>query len=996
MDYRDHHYAEAWTRSFKAWEQCCRGWKLYDVAVALEPAFTPIFVEPAPPRQIIDDARTGGGIRGFIEKSVVNQTPLQPQLVTKLVKVGQPSTFYREGSLAEIHIQLPRELDVNPALSEQLLLSIGHFNTPVAFEIFGDRETISLQHACEVSLVQHLTSQWKASVPDVTLVRRDGFLADKFSGLAPTVIVDFGLSNSFLLPLREFRSFNPDPLAGVIGSLASLASDERAALQVMFIPAKSAWGDEALRAVADTEQRKLLNEINPNYSTSIKDKFATPLFAVSIRLMGQASSFDRCWTLLKQIGGSLRQFGHPRSNELIALSCDGYSAANHRLSFFSRTNYRMGMLLNTSELSGLVHLPASSIQTPKLARAATRTKPVPKAASGNTLILGQNRHDGSDTQASLSEDQRTRHVHIIGSTGSGKSTLLLNMAIQDMQAGNGLCLLDPAGDLVNSVCANVPDARMDDVILFDPSDTDFPIGFNVLQAHSDLEKTLIASDLVSAFRRMATSWGDVMDATLANAVLAILESDRGGTLADLKRFLVEKPFREEFLTSVHDDSVRYFWNNEFPLVSGKPQASILIRLDAFLRQRLVRNIVCQKDSKLDFRSIMDNKKILLVKLSQGMMGLENAHLLGTLIVTKLHQIALSRQDTDSRPFFAIYIDEFHNFVGPSIEPILSGIRKYNISLTLSHQEFRQLQSRSQEVAASVVSNCYTRICFRLGDTDADRFAAGFSSFDAADLQNLGIGEAIVRVERADYDFNLQTNEAPKPETVVLERKKTEIIRRSREKFAAAKSLVENLAENAKTYPVSCAVRPENETVSAHRAAPPTVDPKDLSPSENEHLYLQRIMKRIAEKYDFIATVEKSVLGGTGRIDVALDNGTVRVACEIAVTNTVEYEVRNIQKCLSAGYDRIVVLSLREDHLRDIEQAAKTTLANSQLDRLSFLEPQNFHVFLESLSNETSNKPLDAVKVNGYRVKTSYAEISVAEAEVIGQTLLEVLDERDKK
>ena len=335
-----------------------------------------------------------------------------------------------------------------------------------------------------------------------------------------------------------------------------------------------------------------------------------------------------------------------------------------------------------------------------------------------------------------------------------------------------MCVIDPAGDLIDAVCASLPDSRLDDTILFDPADTEFPIGFNVLQGHSDLEKTLIASDLVAAFRRMATSWGDVMDATLANAVLAILESDRGGTLLDLKRFLVEKSFRDEFLNSVNDDNVRYFWTNEFPLVAGKPQASILIRLDQFLRQRIIRNIVCQKDNKLDFRSIMDDRKVLLVKLSQGMIGVENAHLLGTLIVTKLHQIALSRQDTTTRPFFAAYFDEFHNFVGPSIEPILSGIRKYNIGLALHHQGFRQVQSQSQEVAASVIANCYTRICFRLGDVDADRFAGGFSYFEAADLQNLGIGEAIVRVERADNDFNLKTNDPGKIDDARLEAKRS--------------------------------------------------------------------------------------------------------------------------------------------------------------------------------------------------------------------------------
>jgi hypothetical protein len=209
------------------------------------------------------------------------------------------------------------------------------------------------------------------------------------------------------------------------------------------------------------------------------------------------------------------------------------------------------------------------------------------------------------------------------------------MIEQDLKTNQGLCVIDPHGDLIDSVIAHVPENRLKDVILFDPSDAEFPIGFNILQAGSELEKTLLSSDLIATFRRMSTSWGDVMDSVLANAILAFVESSRGGTLFDLKRFLIEKDFRLEFLKTVEDDTVRYFWLNEFPLIAGKPQSSILIRLDAFLRQKLVRNIVCQKENKINWREVMDNRKVLLIKLSQGAIGEENAFLLGTMLVSKL-------------------------------------------------------------------------------------------------------------------------------------------------------------------------------------------------------------------------------------------------------------------------------------------------------------------------------------------------------------------------
>jgi hypothetical protein len=983
LEYIDRQHIQAWTNAFNAWERPGRGWDRWDVAVELEPLFGRMAPEAQPQSLITDDARTARGILGLVSRNSVS-----PPVAVDRAALGfstesrRPAAYYRTDPLTELHLQLPRELDVNANVAEQLLLSLGHFAEPIAFEIYGDRHTTSIQLACAKTVATHITTQWKTLMPSVTIAPRDGFLKTQFERPVPCAIADFGLSNSFLLPLRDFRTFNPDPLGALIGSFAPLTAEDRAAFQVLFVPARSPWSDTVGAVQADPEQRKMLNELNQSYATSVKEKFSTPLFAASVRLVVQSPSVECAWTVLRQIGGSLRQFSNPRSNELIALSSDGYNENDHRLSLFTRTNYRSGFLLNASELASLVHLPSSTVRTEKLTRSASKTKAMPQLISGTGLILGENIHDGVRNSATLSDEQRTRHVHIIGSTGSGKSTLLLNCITQDLNAGKGVCVIDPAGDLIDAVCASLPDSRLDNTILFDPADTEFPIGFNVLQAHSDLEKTLIASDLVAAFRRMATSWGDVMDATLANAVLAILESDRGGTLLDLKRFLVEKSFRDEFLSSVNDENVRYFWTSEFPLVAGKPQASILIRLDQFLRQRIIRNIVCQKDNKLDFRSIMDDRKVLLVKLSQGMIGVENAHLLGTLIVTKLHQIALSRQDTTTRPFFAAYFDEFHNFVGPSIEPILSGIRKYNIGLALSHQGFRQVQSQSQEVAASVIANCYTRICFRLGDADADRFAGGFSYFEAADLQNLGIGEAIARVERADNDFNLKTTDPGKIDEARLEAKRSQILSRSRSRFAISRSAAEE--EAARMRQPAITIKPA--------AAPPPAEP--LRPATtgevSEHQYLQKIVKRIAEKYGFIATVEKQVLGGVGRIDVALENGVFKVACEVAVTNTVEYEVQSVQKCLSAGYDKVIVLSVNEQHLNEIELAAVSTIGADHIGKVAFLPPDNFHLYLERLCSHSPDLSGD-LKVKGYEIYTSHADVTPSAAELIKETIIEILE-----
>ena len=229
-------------------------------------------------------------------------------------------------------------------------------------------------------------------------------------------------------------------------------------------------------------------------------------------------------------------------------------------------------------------------------------------------------------------------------------------------------------------------------MLLDPSDEAYPVGFNILSAHSELERNLLASDLVSVFRRLSTSFGDQMTTVLGNAILAFLESSEGGTLADLRRFLVEPGFRERFLATVRDPEIVYYWQKEFPLLTGKPQGPILTRLDTFLRPKVIRHMVSQKENRLDFAAIMNGRKILLAKLSQGLIGEENSYLLGTLIVSKLNQIATSRQNmaaAERTPFY-LYIDEFHNFVTPSLAAILVGARKYNLGLILAHQELQQL------------------------------------------------------------------------------------------------------------------------------------------------------------------------------------------------------------------------------------------------------------------------------------------------------------------
>ncbi|MEO8036967.1 MAG: type IV secretion system DNA-binding domain-containing protein, partial [Acidobacteriota bacterium] len=318
-----------------------------------------------------------------------------------------------------------------------------------------------------------------------------------------------------------------------------------------------------------------------------------------------------------------------------------------------------------------------------------------------------------------------------------------------------------------------------------PSDTEYPVGFNLLAAHSDLEATLLASDLVAVFRRLSTSWGDQMHSVLANAIQAFLSSKTGGSLSELRRFLVEPEFREQFLTTVDDEETVYYWRKEFPLLVGKPQGPILTRLDTFLRPKPLRQIFTQQENRIDFRDILDGGRIFLAKLAQGAIGEENAALLGSLIVAKFHQAAMSRQELakGSRRNFHLVIDEFQEMVTPSLTPILAGTRKFGLGLTAAHQDLRSLYDADQTVANALLANAATRVVFRVSDEDANRLADGFSAFPPPALRSLGVGQAVCRVDRADWDFNLETRQPPPVDPGTAEARRQRAIEHSRATYS---------------------------------------------------------------------------------------------------------------------------------------------------------------------------------------------------------------------
>ncbi len=331
-------------------------------------------------------------------------------------------------------------------------------------------------------------------------------------------------------------------------------------------------------------------------------------------------------------------------------------------------------------------------------------------------------------------------MYIVGKTGTGKSTLIGNMLISDIEAGNGLALIDPHGDLAEDILDSIPQARIEDVIYFNPADMEYPLGFNPLErSHPDYNH-LIASGLISVFKKVFPSWwGSRMEHILRNSVMALLECENS-TLLDLPKILTDDNFRKKVLERVTNKQVKNFWLDEFSKYSrwykSEAASPILNKVGQFLSNPLIRNIVGQKKSSFKIRSVMDNKKILIVNLSKGKLGEDNCALLGAMLVTRIQLAALSRQDIheSARVPFYLYVDEVHNFLTESFADILSESRKYGLRLILAHQYIEQLD---KDMRAAIFGNVGTIISFRVGADDARYLSREFAPvFDELDIVNL--------------------------------------------------------------------------------------------------------------------------------------------------------------------------------------------------------------------------------------------------------------------
>ena len=422
-----------------------------------------------------------------------------------------------------------------------------------------------------------------------------------------------------------------------------------------------------------------------------------------------------------------------------------------------------------------------------------------KKGKKETTFIGKCNFRGNEQIFGIKSDDRRQHMYVIGKTGVGKSALIKNLALQDIRAGKGIGIIDPHGEFVEEVLSQIPPERVNDVVYFNPVDTDYPIGFNVLEVPDLKYKHLVVSDLLGIFTKIwANVWSARMEYILQNCIMALLDTP-GTTLLGIPRLLVDKDYRQKIVSNVKDPVVRSFWVHEYETWRDQFRNEAIVpiqnKVNQFLNTSFIRNIVGQPKSSLNVPEIMNSGKILLVNVSKGKVGEDNSALLGAMIITKIQLAAMERVriKEDDRKDYYLYVDEFQNFATDSFASILSEARKYRLNLILAHQYIGQLETDvSTKVRDAVFGNTGTMICFRVGATDAEflekEFEPEFMGQDLINLPNYHVYLKLMVDGLTSRPFSAVTLPPLKFETALDIQEK--IIRISRERYASPRQLVE--------------------------------------------------------------------------------------------------------------------------------------------------------------------------------------------------------------
>lgn len=727
------------------------------------------------------------------------------------------------------HVRVPKGNELEIGVAESMfanLYGIGGsgkgwqrhvtVNNAISFEIVGLPGTIDFYVYAPKKLADLVEKQILGSYQDADVNVVDEYnIFDESSHVAFTTLE---MTDERYYPIKVSEDFTGDPMANVLSTLSKMNDGEGAMIQIVISPAGSTWQKNGRKFVSKVEsnnadpEKKRMN-VSQEQLQAISKKTAKIGFNTAIRVVASAQNVEIAKMHVNNIIAAFDQYSNPGVNDLKKSEIKSSDEKEFLQDVvYRRMPLKTKTVLNIEELSGIYHFPNKDINAPNINWLLAKEAPAAHwvnsdVDSRETIWLGNNIYRGTIKPICFERDDRRRHMYVIGQTGAGKSWALLRMIMQDIYNGDGVCIMDPHGALAEMVLDRIPHERAEDVIYFNVADYDRPFGFNLMDFQNEQDKHRVVNGFIGLLKKLFDPndqgiVGPILERAVRNAMLTAM-SEKGSTMVEVVRILTdEKWVMEKWVPIIKDDLVKRYWTDQIAKTTEQQKSEtlgyIVSKFDRFVTNMAVRNIIGQSYSSFNMRDVMDNQKILIVNLSKGLIGEENAQFLGLLIVPKILSAALSREDTpeDERKDFFFYVDEFQNFATEEFASILSEARKYRLNLTVANQYIAQMP---EKVRDAVFGNVGSLMVGRVGPDDAEymekQFAPTLSATDLLNQPNVHYYLKLITDGKYSTPFSLDPKYGPKfPESgfdIPVNKEVAELVKKlSRLKYGRDVSIVE--------------------------------------------------------------------------------------------------------------------------------------------------------------------------------------------------------------
>lgn len=695
-------------------------------------------------------------------------------------------------------------LKAQRGIAARLLGRNDHFS----FELVANKGRIAFFMVSPKNMSRYLEQQIHAYYPEASIEEIEDY--NVFNPKGEIVAATLKTKKSFVFPIKTYQKMEVDPLNSIINIISKLKSDESLSIQYVVRSAYYPWHGRIKKVVTKIqetnsvkrglananifseifstigsafESKKNENQVtNPKKLTTIEEEMLKAMeeknmksgLDVNIRIIASTKTKMQSKSYITNVANAFTEY----NNYTYGNSFSRASFANQKIIIrnfiYRRFNEKTSFLLNAEELASIFHLPLKHTETPNILWLTAKSAPAPSDVPSEGLLLGENFYRGEKKEIRIKQQDRRRHTYIIGKSGVGKSVLIAGMAIQDILNGEGVCVIDPHGDLVDDVLARIPPERAEDVILFSPGSASRVLALNLLEYDERYpeQKSFVINEMIGIFDKLydlKATGGPMFEQYMRNALLLIMDDpSTGSTLMEVPKVLADEDFRRLKLSRCKNKTVVDFWQKEAEKAGGEAALANIVpyitsKLTSFISNDMMRPIIGQQNSSFNFRDVMDRQKILLVKLTKGVVGEMNAYLLGMIMVGKILMASLSRADMkgSDRKDFYLYIDEFQNFTTDSICQILSEARKYALNLIIAHQYIGQLtKNNNTEIKDAVFGNVGTMISFKIGSEDAEflvkEFAPTFNEFDLVNVDKFTAYIKLLVDNAALKPFSLKT------------------------------------------------------------------------------------------------------------------------------------------------------------------------------------------------------------------------------------------------